>query len=154
MKLNCWSIIIASVLILSATFSSCKLEEKEGCAKTEYPGGKVVNLETTVHIKEFATNDPVVGEQFSLQVDHITCEGDTALLYYNDQDTTDAEGLYVSDVLNFVMYNSADKIEVTAIAPNLVFHNQNYMKQTIKFGEFKGTGKDEVLLQINKALQP
>lgn len=150
MKAYKWSLYVLVLLIVTLISHSCKLEEDDPCKKSEYPEGKVINLETTLNILEFSSFDPVVYEHFRLEISKIDCAGDTTQLYYIDTDSTGTSGTWVSDNLNFVLYNTEDKVEFTAIAPNLDFHGQNFQKITKKFGQFKGTGKDEVSLTIYK----
>lgn len=125
---------------------SCTPEAKDQCDATS-AANKYINLSVKVKVLTYPLENPVDSVPVELYIDQIACGGDTVKTV-SFSDSTDVNGLFETELINFVLNNTEDHIDFYGIAPGLNFHVQNFSKQVFKYNQFKGVGSEEFELII------
>ncbi|MCF8294681.1 MAG: hypothetical protein K9I34_01355 [Bacteroidales bacterium] len=133
--------LFASLLILSA----CNSEDPDPCDATA-ASQKVINSKATITIAS-TTGIPVENEYVNFTITSIACNGQEIVRDFSD--STDSNGQIESDICNFVLNNTKDKIVFYAVAPNLTnFIAGNFHQIIVKYDELDGIGLEEFDLII------
>lgn len=144
-------LLFSTVIAFSLGNFSCEKEQDDACIKTE-TSTKVVNMRAYLHV-ETVSGVPVVDEDISLNISFFPCGGDIAvpedaIASYDFDGPTDEDGNRESDIVNFVLNNTQDRIVVNAVAPNLNYYQQNFHKIIMNYVDVDGAALDEVHLYI------
>ncbi len=127
------------LLLLSGIFffASCIKEDDDPCKKTA-SAEKVVNIRAELTI-ESTQGIPRPDEFVTFSIKLIRCNQEIEIEDFST--TTDINGMITTEISNFVLNNTVDKIEILAIAPDLIdYETQNFELITKKYEELNGFG--------------
>lgn len=133
--------LFSTLLILSA----CNSEDPDPCDATA-ASQKVINTKAMITITS-TSGIPVENEYVNFTITSIACDGQEIVRDFSD--STDVNGQIETDLSNFVLNNTKDKIVFYAVAPNLTnFVQYNFHQVIVKYEEFQGVGLEEFDLFI------
>lgn len=138
-------LLLIALISMAATFFACNPEDPDPCDSTA-ASQKVVNMKATVTIESLA-GVPVANQYVQFTIKLLRCSQEETL--YDFSDSTDADGQITSNLCNFVLNNTEDRIVMYAVAPNLSdFVTQNFHQVIKKYNELEGVGMENFDLLI------
>lgn len=138
-------LLLIALMTISVIFTACNSEDPDPCDSSA-AAQKIVNMKATVTIESLA-GVPVEKEYVQFSVKLIRCNQEETI--YDFSDSTDVDGQITTDLCNFVLNNTEDRIVMYAVAPNLAnFVNQNFHQVIKKYNEMEGVGMENFDLLI------